>query len=55
MSKTRYTGVTKDNKTGKYTYYFKAGVDLATGKTISRAQTWLSNCKRSPLKHELGL
>ncbi len=26
--KTRYTGVTKDDKTGKYTYYFKAGVDL---------------------------
>ena len=23
MSKTRYTGVTKDDKTGKYTYYFK--------------------------------
>ena len=32
MAKSRYTGVSKDEITGKYMYYFKAGVDLATGK-----------------------
>ena len=32
MSKTNYTGVTKDDVTGNYLYYFKAGIDRATGK-----------------------
>ena len=46
MSKTRYTGVTKDDKTGKYTYYFKAGVDLATGKPYQERRPRFWNCKR---------
>lgn len=28
----RYTGISKDEKTGKYMYYFKAGIDFSTGK-----------------------
>ena len=50
MSKTRYTGVTKDDKTGKYTYYFKAGVDLATGKPYQNVDVVFKPQKK-PLKH----
>lgn len=49
MSKTRYTGVTKDDKTGKYTYYFKAGVDLATGKPKNVDVVFKP--QKKPLKH----
>lgn len=37
MASTKYTGVSKDKSTGKYMYYFKAGVDLATGKPYQDA------------------
>lgn len=36
MASTKYTGVSKDKSTGKYMYYFKAGVDLATGKPYQK-------------------
>lgn len=51
MSKTRYTGVTKDDKTGKYTYYFKAGVDLATGKPYQERRHVVFKPQKKPLKH----
>ena len=47
MSKTRYTGVTKDDKTGKYTYYFKAGVDLATGKPYQERRRGFQTAKEA--------
>ena len=47
MSKTRYTGVTKDDKTGKYTYYFKAGVDLATGKPYQERRRGFETAKEA--------
>ena len=47
MSKTRYTGVTKDDKTGKYTYYFKAGVDLATGEPYQERRRGFQTAKEA--------
>ena len=47
MSKTRYTGVTKDDKTGKYTYYFKAGVVVNHIKNVDVVFKLL----KKPLKH----
>ena len=47
MSKTRYTGVTKDDKTGKYSYYFKAGVDLATGKPYQERRRGFKTAKEA--------
>lgn len=47
MSKTRYTGVTKDDKTGKYTYYFKAGIDLATGKPYQERRRGFQTAKEA--------
>ena len=47
ISKTRYTGVTKDDKTGKYTYYFKAGVDLATGKPYQERRRGFQTAKEA--------
>lgn len=47
MSKTRYTGVTRDDKTGKYTYYFKAGVDLATGKPYQERRRGFQTAKEA--------
>lgn len=47
MSKTRYTGVTRDDKTGKYTYYFKAGVDLATGKPYQERRRGFETAKEA--------
>lgn len=47
MSKTKYTGVTKDEKTGKYAYYFKSGVDLATGKPYQERRRGFSTAKEA--------
>lgn len=47
MSKTRYTGVTKDDKTGKYMYYFKAGIDRATGKAYQERRRGFRTAKEA--------
>lgn len=36
MSKTKYTGVFKDDKTGRFRYSVELGVDKATGKRITK-------------------
>ena len=41
----KYTGVTKDPKTGTYSYYFKAGVDLATGKPFQKRKRGFPTAK----------
>ncbi|WDA69102.1 tyrosine-type recombinase/integrase [Lactococcus lactis] len=47
MSKTSYTGVTKDDKTGKYMYYFKAGIDRATGKAYQERRRGFRTAKEA--------
>lgn len=47
MSRTKYTGVTKDPTTGKYMYYFKAGVDLATGKPYQERRRGFDTAKEA--------
>ena len=47
MAKTRYTGVTKDEKTGKFAYYFKSGVDLATGKPYQEHRRGFNTAKEA--------
>lgn len=47
MSRTKYTGVTKDPQTGKYMYYFKAGVDLATGKPYQERRRGFDTAKEA--------
>ncbi|MGM9884697.1 tyrosine-type recombinase/integrase [Streptococcus hyointestinalis] len=47
MGRTRYTGVTKDETTGKYMYYFKAGVDLATGKPYQERRRGFDTAKEA--------
>lgn len=47
MAKTRYTGVTKDEKTGKFAYYFKSGVDLATGKPYQEHRRGFATAKEA--------
>lgn len=47
MSRTNYTGVTKDEKTGKYTYYFKSGVDRATGKPYQERRRGFRTAKEA--------
>ena len=47
MSKTNYTGVTKDDVTGKYLYYFKAGIDRATGKPYQERKRGFKTAKEA--------
>ena len=47
MAKSRYTGVSKDEITGKYMYYFKAGVDLATGKPYQERRRGFNTAKEA--------
>ena len=47
MSKTSYTGVTKDDVTGKYLYYFKSGVDRATGKPYQERKRGFKTAKEA--------
>lgn len=47
MGKTSYTGVTKDEKTGKYLYYFKAGIDRATGKPYQERKRGFKTAKEA--------
>ncbi|MDY5177677.1 site-specific integrase, partial [Lactococcus lactis] len=47
MSKTSYTGVTKDDKTGKYMYYFKAGIDRVTGKAYQERRRGFRTAKEA--------
>ncbi|QDK70159.1 site-specific integrase [Lactococcus protaetiae] len=47
MSKTSYTGVTKDDKTGKYMYYFKSGIDRATGKSYQERRRGFRTAKEA--------
>lgn len=47
MSKTSYTGVTKDDKTGKYMYYFKSGIDRATGKAYQERRRGFKTAKEA--------
>lgn len=47
MARQRYTGVTKDPKTGKYMYYFKAGVDMATGKPYQERRRGFNTAKEA--------
>ncbi|MBD5824598.1 MULTISPECIES: tyrosine-type recombinase/integrase [Lactococcus] len=47
MSKTSYTGVSKDEKTGKYVYYFKAGIDKATGKPYQERRRGFNTAKEA--------
>lgn len=47
MSRTKYTGVNKDPITGKYMYYFKAGVDLATGKAYQERRRGFDTAKEA--------
>ncbi len=47
LSKTSYTGVTKDEVTGKYLYYFKAGVDRATGKPYQERKRGFETAKEA--------
>lgn len=47
MSKTSYTGVTKDDVTGKYLYYFKSGVDRATGKAYQERKRGFKTAKEA--------
>lgn len=47
MASSRYTGVSKDPKTGKYIYYFKAGVDLATGKPYQERRRGFNTAKEA--------
>ncbi len=47
MAKTRYTGVTKDEKIGKFAYYFKSGVDLATGKPYQEHRRGFATAKEA--------
>ena len=47
MASTKYTGVSKDKSTGKYMYYFKAGVDLATGKPYQERRRGYDTAKQA--------
>ena len=47
MANSRYTGVSKDPKTGKYMYYFKAGTDLATGKPYQERRRGFNTAKEA--------
>lgn len=47
MASSRYTGVSKDPQTGKYMYYFKAGVDLATGKPYQERRRGYDTAKEA--------
>ncbi|QIW52118.1 tyrosine-type recombinase/integrase [Lactococcus raffinolactis] len=47
MSKTNYTGVTKDDVTGNYLYYFKAGIDRATGKPYQERKRGFKTAKEA--------
>lgn len=47
MASTKYTGVSKDKSTGKYMYYFKAGVDLATGKPYQERRRGYDTAKEA--------
>lgn len=47
MASSRYTGVSKDPQTGKYMYYFKAGVDLATGKPYQERRRGFNTAKEA--------
>lgn len=47
MSKTNYTGVTKDDLTGNYLYYFKAGIDRATGKPYQERKRGFKTAKEA--------
>lgn len=47
MSKTRYTGVSKDDKTGTFSYYFKYGVDLSTGKPYQERRRGFATAKEA--------
>ena len=52
MASTKYTGVSKDKSTGKYMYYFKAGVELAN--RIRSVDVVMIQLKRL-LRHERKL
>ena len=47
MIKTSYTGVSRDEKTGKYAYYFKAGIDRATGKPYQERRRGFKTAKEA--------
>lgn len=47
MSRTNYTGVSKDDVTGKYLYYFKSGVDRATGKPYQERKRGFETAKEA--------